>query len=69
MQEHLSDCSPHYACLCVTLRGKKRQRAKREGVASRIGRWDIKCSHLISVTGHLFVGRSMSSSKGLKNND
>lgn len=23
MQEHLSDCSPHYACLCVTLRKKK----------------------------------------------
>lgn len=48
---------------------KKKQGAKREGVASRIGRWDIKCLHLISVTGHLFVGRSMSSSKGLKNND
>lgn len=68
MQEHLSDCSPHYACLCVTLR-KKRQGAVREGAASRKGRRDIKCLHLISVTGHLFVGRSMSSSKGLKNND
>lgn len=22
MQKHLSDCSSHYACLCVTLRGK-----------------------------------------------
>lgn len=25
MKEHLSDFSPHYACLCVTLREKSRE--------------------------------------------
>lgn len=69
MQEHLSDCSPHYACLCVTLREKKGSEQRGEGVESGIGRWDIECLHLISVTGHLVAVRSMSSNKGLKNND
>ncbi|CAB1439814.1 unnamed protein product [Pleuronectes platessa] len=49
----------------------------RKKVASERGRewktvWGggvIECLHLISVTGHLFVARSMSSTKGLKNND
>lgn len=36
---------------------------------TRAGGGDIECSHLISVTGHLFAVRSMSSNKGLKNND
>lgn len=30
MQEHLSDCSPHYACLCVTLREKGSEQRGRE---------------------------------------
>lgn len=67
MQEHLSDCSPHYASLCVTLREKV---VNEEGVESRVGgRRDIECLHLISVTDLLFAVRSMNSNKGLKNND
>lgn len=30
MKEHLSDCSPHYACLCVTLREKGSEPRGRE---------------------------------------
>lgn len=52
MQEHLSDCSPHYACLCVTL-GKKKGSEER-GREQRVERGgDIECLHLIPVTGHL----------------
>lgn len=68
MKEHLSDFSPHYACLCVTLREKSSEQ-KREGVESRMPGWVIECLHLISVTGHLFVVRSMSSDVGLRYND
>lgn len=32
-------------------------------------RWDIERLHLISVTGHLFAARSMSSNEGFRNND
>lgn len=72
MQEHLSDCSPHYACLSVTGRGGGGKAVRKEGGSGeerRMGRWDIECLHLISVTGHLFAARSMSSNKGLRNND
>lgn len=51
-------------------KGKKgSEKRGREGVERRMGRWDIECLHLISVTGHLFAARSMSSNKGLRNND
>lgn len=54
MQKHLSDCSSHYACLCVIQRGEKRYRAKKDGLESG----SIECLHLFLAV------RSMSSNKG-----